>query len=75
VKYPQRNVPLSLALGTLIVIGLYVCANLAYVVVLPLAQVQQAPFDRVAGTMLEAIFPAIGAGMMALAIMIFAFGC
>src|SRR5205807_8304958 len=32
VKNPQRNLPLSLALGTLIVIGLYVCANLAYVV-------------------------------------------
>ena len=75
VKNPQRNVPLSLALGTLIVIGLYVCANLAYVVVLPLDQVQHAPSDRVAGAMLEASFPAIGAVLMALAIMISAFGC
>jgi APA family basic amino acid/polyamine antiporter len=75
VKNPQRNLPLSLALGALIVIGLYVCANLAYVVVLPLGLVQHAPSDRVAGTMLETIFPAIGAGLMALAIMISAFGC
>ena len=75
VKNPQRNVPLSLALGTLIVIGLYVCANLAYVVVLPLDQVQHAPSDRVAGAMLEASLPAIGAVLMALAIMISAFGC
>jgi len=75
VKNPQRNLPLSLALGTLIVIGLYVCANLAYVVVLPLDQVQHAPSDRVAGAMFKAIFPSIGAGLMALAIMISAFGC
>jgi APA family basic amino acid/polyamine antiporter len=75
VKNPQRNVPLSLALGTMIVIGLYVCANLAYVVVLPLAQVQHAPSDRVAGAMLQAIFPVIGAGLMAAGIMISTFGC
>jgi basic amino acid/polyamine antiporter, APA family len=74
VKNPQRNLPLSLALGTLIVIGLYVCANLAYVVVLRLDQVQHAPSDRVAGA-IEAIFPSIGAGLVALAIMISAFGC
>ncbi len=30
VKNPRRNVPLSLALGVFIVIGLYVCANAAY---------------------------------------------
>ncbi len=75
VKNPSRNVPLSLALGTLIVIGLYLLANLAYVVVLPLQQVQNAPSDRVAGAMLEAIFPSIGAGLMAVFIMISTFGC
>jgi APA family basic amino acid/polyamine antiporter len=75
VKNPRRNVPLSLALGTFIVMGLYLCANLAYVVVLPLEQVQRAPSDRVAGAMLEAIFPVAGAGLMACAIMVSAFGC
>jgi APA family basic amino acid/polyamine antiporter len=75
VKSPQRNVPLSLALGTIIVIGLYTCANVAYVVVLPLEQVQHAPSDRVAAAMLQAIFPAVGAGLMAVAIMISSFGC
>jgi len=75
VKNPQRNVPLSLALGTLIVIGLYVLANVAYVVVLPLEQVQHAPSDRVAGAMLQAIFPRVGAALMAGGIMISAFGC
>jgi APA family basic amino acid/polyamine antiporter len=75
VKNPQRNLPISLALGTLIVIALYVGANLAYVLVLPLAQIQHASSDRVAGTMLEAVLPMIGARLMALAIMISAFGC
>src|SRR5215831_11184764 len=58
VKKPQRNVPLSLALGTLLVIGLYVCVNLAYVLVLPLEQVQHAASDRVAAAMLASVFPA-----------------
>jgi len=35
VKEPRRNVPLSLALGTSIVIALYLLANLAYLVTLP----------------------------------------
>lgn len=75
VKNPQRNVPLSLLLGTLIVIGLYVCVNFAYLAVLPLEQVQHAASDRVAGAMLAAVLPAVGAGLMALAIVISAFGC
>jgi basic amino acid/polyamine antiporter, APA family len=75
VKNPRRNVPLSLAFGVLLVIGLYFCANLAYVAVLPLEQLQHASSDRVAAAMLEAVFPAIGALIMAVAIMISAFGC
>jgi APA family basic amino acid/polyamine antiporter len=75
VKNPRRNVPLSLALGTFIVIALYVGANLAYVAVLPLEKIQHAPADRVGGAMLQAIFPSIGASLMAVAIMISTFGC
>jgi len=75
VRNPTRNVPLSLALGTVIVIGLYVLANFAYVVVLPFSQVQQAPSDRVAATMLQAIFPSVGPMLIAIAIMVAAFGC
>jgi APA family basic amino acid/polyamine antiporter len=75
VKTPHRNVPLSLALGTCIVIALYLCANLAYVLILPLDQVQHAPSDRVAGAMLQAVFPSVGGALMAIAIMISAFGC
>jgi APA family basic amino acid/polyamine antiporter len=75
VRNPARNVPLSLALGTVIVIGLYLLANFAYLVVLPFGDVQHAPSDRVAATMMEAIFPHIGAKIIAIAIMVSAFGC
>ncbi len=75
VRNPTRNVPLSLTLGTLIVIGLYFFANFAYVVVLPFSEIQHAPSDRVASTMLQAIFPRIGPVLIAVAIMIAAFGC
>ena len=62
-------------LGTVIVIALYLLANFAYMVVLPLPQIQNAPSDRVAAAMFEAIFPGIGATIIAIAIMISAFGC
>ena len=60
VKDPRRNIPLSLALGTVIVIGLYLLANVAYLVTLPFDQVQHAPGDRVATATLNAIFPGAG---------------
>lgn len=37
VKNPKRNIPLSLALGTFLVIGLYLLANVAYLLALPLS--------------------------------------
>ncbi len=75
VRNPRRDVPLSLALGTFIVIGLYTLANVAYLVVLPLSGVQHAASDRVAGAMLAAVFPSAGARLMAIAILISTFGC
>jgi APA family basic amino acid/polyamine antiporter len=75
VRNPARNVPLSLALGTIMVILLYLLANFAYMVVLPFAQIQSAPSDRVAAAVFEVIFPGIGATLIAVAIMISAFGC
>jgi basic amino acid/polyamine antiporter, APA family len=75
VRRPRRDVPVSLALGTMIVIGLYTLANVAYLVVLPLGGIQHAAADRVASAMLEAVFPRAGARLMAAAIMISALGC
>jgi len=75
VKNPKRDVALSMALGTIIVITLYCLANLAYLFALPLAQIQNAPDDRVATAALNAIFGPVGALIMAGAIIISTFGC
>jgi basic amino acid/polyamine antiporter, APA family len=75
VKDPRRNIPLSLALGAALVIGLYLLANVAYLMTLPLSAIQQAPSDRVASATADVIFPGYGAVIMAVAIMISTFGC
>ncbi len=75
VKNPRRNVPLAMALGCAAVILLYLLANVAYLVVLPLPAIQNAPADRVATAMLQQIFPGYGPTLMAIAIMISTFGC
>jgi len=75
VKDPRRNIPLSLAFGTIIVISLYLLANVAYLVTLPLEAIQQAPSDRVATATVEAIAPGLGGSIMALAIIVSTFGC
>jgi APA family basic amino acid/polyamine antiporter len=75
VKNPERTLPLALGLGSAVVVVLYFLANLAYLSVLPLAGIQHARFDRVATAMLQAIFPGVGAPIMALAIMVSTFGC
>jgi APA family basic amino acid/polyamine antiporter len=72
---PRRNVPLSLAFGTFLVIGLYLLANVAYLATLPFASIQNAPSDRVASETANVIFPGAGATIMAVAIMVSTFGC
>ncbi len=75
IKQPRRNVPLALGLGTGLVILLYLMANVAYLVTLPLEAIQGAPEDRVATATINAMFPGRGAIVMAIAIMISTFGC
>jgi APA family basic amino acid/polyamine antiporter len=75
VKDPGRTMPRALAIGTMCVTGLYVLANVAYLLVLPLGAIQHAPSDRVATAMLQAIFPGWGEVLMAIAIIISTFGC
>src|SRR5580692_3305581 len=75
VKNPRRDIPVSLAVGTAIVISLYFLANVGYLSTLTLHQIQTAPDDRVATATLAAIFGRSGATLMALAIMISTFGC
>ncbi|MBV9304224.1 MAG: amino acid permease [Acidobacteriaceae bacterium] len=75
VRNPRRTLPLALAGGTTIVIAIYLLANLAYLVTLPLSAIQHAPADRVGTAMLNSIFPRFGSTVMAMAIMISTFGC
>ena len=75
VRDPGRNLPRALLLGCALVVALYLLANLAYVVTLPLSAIQTAPQNRVATATMQAIFGPAGTVIMALAIMISTFGC
>ncbi len=75
VKNPKRNIPLSLAFGTMLVIALYLLANVAYLVTLPFETIQTVPSDRVASATADVIFPGAGATIMAVFIMVSTFGC
>jgi APA family basic amino acid/polyamine antiporter len=85
VKNPSRNLPLSLAMGTGVVILLYVLCNVIYLNVLPLdgsatgatileRGIKYATEDRVATAVMTQMLHA-GGGLMAVAIMISSFGC
>jgi len=74
VRNPKRNLPLALALGTSLVIVLYLLCNLCYLAVLPLSSIQTAPGDRVATLVVATILPAFGKLAMALLIMVSTFG-
>lgn len=75
VNRPQRNIPLGMLLGTGLVTVLYVLANLAYLSLLPVTDIQHAPADRVGAAAAGAIFGAPGAFIMAGLIMVSTFGC
>jgi APA family basic amino acid/polyamine antiporter len=75
IKNPQRNIGLSLFLGTLIVTIIYVTANIMYTAVLPLHEIAYAEKDRVAVAASHAIFGNIGTVIIALMIMVSTFGC
>jgi APA family basic amino acid/polyamine antiporter len=86
VRRPERNLPLSMVLGTIIVIILYVLANLAYLQLLPLRGseigvtefergMQFATYDRVGTAAMSIVFSEYGAIIMAVLIMISTFGC
>jgi len=83
---PKRTIPLSLALGTSIVTLLYLIANVAYILVLPVAGspgaadvagrgIQFAVSDRVGTAAATVIFGDTAAVIMAVLIMISTFGC
>jgi len=86
IKNPKRNLPLSLALGTGIVILLYTLCNVIYLTTLPLdgsatgatileRGIKYATEDRVGTAVMTQIFGSSGGALMAIAIMLSTFGC
>ncbi|MBC8167435.1 MAG: amino acid permease [Bryobacteraceae bacterium] len=68
IRNPQRNLPLALIGGTLLVIAIYLAANLAYFYVLSASDVSKS--DRVAGEMMRQVMGNGGAGAVSVAAMI-----
>ena len=75
IKNPQRNIGLSLFLGTLVVTLLYVATNLMYLYVLPLDGIAFPQSDRLAVAAANQIFGNPGMQLIAVLIMISTFGC
>jgi APA family basic amino acid/polyamine antiporter len=86
IRNPKRNLPLSLALGTGVVLLLYVLCNFVYLSVLPMVGasnaaslagrgIQYATEDRVATAVMQSAFAGLGAKLMAAAILVSTFGC
>jgi basic amino acid/polyamine antiporter, APA family len=75
IKRPQRNIGLSLFLGTLIVTAIYVSTNIMYLNVLSLHDIANAENDRVGVTASLRIFGASGTIVMAILLMVSTFGC
>jgi APA family basic amino acid/polyamine antiporter len=86
IRNPKRNLPLSLVMGTGLVMTLYILANFVYLLALPLhgdphgatavaRGIQYASEDRVATATLQQIFTHGGQWLMAGAILISTFGC
>ena len=86
VKNPHRNLPLSLALGTGVVIALYLACNFIYLNVLPLdgiangativeRGIKYATEDRVGTAVMTQMFGGLGGSAMAIAILLSSFGC
>jgi len=86
IRNPKRNLPLSLAIGTGVVLLLYVLCNFVYLSVLPMSGdpaattiagrgIQFAAEDRVATAVMEQAFAGYGAKLMAGAILVSTFGC
>jgi APA family basic amino acid/polyamine antiporter len=75
IKRPERNIGLSLFVGTLVVTLLYVSMNFMYLNVMTVNEIAHAPSRRVATAAALSIFGDNGAKIIALLIMVSTFGC
>jgi APA family basic amino acid/polyamine antiporter len=72
IREPQRNVPRALTIGILIIIGVYVGANMSYHLVLPMEQVKNS--SAVATDVTKVMLGNAGAWVAALCVMVSTFG-
>jgi len=75
VENPKKNLPRALIIGTGTVITIYLLVNIAYLYVLPVSQIANAPEDRVASLLLKVAIGPSGALMIAALVMVSTFGC
>ena len=86
IKEPQRNIPLGLLIGVLLVTILYILANVAYFILLPalgnengITTIERgiafAQNDRVGTAALSVLFGDVSVSIMAIFIVISTFGC
>jgi APA family basic amino acid/polyamine antiporter len=72
VKHPERNIPRSLLISTLVVMGFYIVVNLAFIYVLGVEKV--AASSLVASDAATVIHGSIGAGIVAATVAVSMFG-
>lgn len=72
VRKPQRNIPLALTIGTVVVISVYLLINVAFIYVMPVSEMAKSTLVA-ADVALRAIGP-IGAGLVAALVMVSTFG-
>jgi amino acid transporter len=72
VRDPERNLPRVLIIGTLIIIALYLLANLAYLAVLPVEEIRHSKL--VAADAADKLIGPVGVIFVSIAVMVSAFG-
>jgi basic amino acid/polyamine antiporter, APA family len=75
IKNPQKNLPRAMAWGVLLVLIIYLLANMAYLNLLPFGVLQHVPEDRVATAAISTLWGNTGAAIMASVILVSTFGC
>jgi len=75
VKDPRRTISRALLVGTVLVCGLYLLANVAYLRVLGPGAIASAPSDRVGSVALRALLGPVGGAVMAGAVLWSMVGC
>ncbi len=79
---PKRNLPLALAIGTILVTGIYVLTNVAYLYVLPIGSIanvaelaRSAQTTTIGGEIIRLVAGETWAKLFAAAVLISVFGC